>query len=901
MTLQNIDMFKSLTNMELAKLLGKLEKRELIAGESLFHQGDAAGSMYLIESGRIELFSERPEGGRQALALLHEGDTLGEMALLTGEPRSASAVAAADTVLFEMDRPSFDRLVAENSSISAYFIRLLSQRLIQTNNRLQASKESEAKLTEQRMKLLPEKLQAFLIWCAAVPVAGRRLAERKFGFVLADEAQAWPGLLDFLQADAAAGEWIALKPGVRPLLVDLAASGTASYAERQEWVRQAASSYEEAGQWAASVQLWAELDHWEAALDAAQGMLGLSAPREAAGSSARAERTSEPFPVPDALTEQERETLAQLWRCPPGKLVERSRFPLAERYIAYCQEEAPEKGLALAEAVLEEQAGALTPSQLLRLYERGADLSRRLNRNQQALEYLELAEAAALQITDRAPRSQGEGLTYEQAKQKLVRRKSQQLAESAGRLLGGSRWLGLSALLAAAGCVLLFQQLEPVPGLSRAGMSFIGIGLAAVILWIVNIVPDYIVALGMAMLWVLSGAVTPEVALSGFATTTWLYMIFIMALSAVMTKSGIVYRFSLHALKRFPSHYRGQLWGIVAGGTALNPLLPSSSAKVSLGVPIARTLSESMGFAEKSKEAAGLGLAAMIFYGFTAPFVMTGSYTNVMAYGLVSASQPVTWLQWLIHALPAFVLFSAVLWLAITFMFRNHRSAAKAVSAHVLDEQIRLLGPLTKEERISLFTLLGCVSLLVLQPLHGIDSVWVMLAGFAVLVITGVLDRRTLTSGIDWTFLLFLGIAFSFAGAATELGIADVLSSLVREHMGIFVSSSELFLAAVVLLSFVVTLVVRDDPAVILLVTALLPLGTELGIHPWVLVFIILLSTDPFFFAYQSPTYLTAYYSSEGKAFDHRQGQKIALAYGLAVLLIAVLCVPYWRWLGLIS
>lgn len=68
----------------------------------------------------------------------------------------------------------------------------------------------------------------------------------------------------------------------------------------------------------------------------------------------------------------------------------------------------------------------------------------------------------------------------------------------------------------------------------------------------------------------------------------------------------------------------------------MNPLIPSSSAKVSLGVPVAHTLSESMGYGERSQGAAGLGLAAMIFYGFTAPFVMTGSYTNVMAYGLVT-------------------------------------------------------------------------------------------------------------------------------------------------------------------------------------------------------------------------------------------------------------------------
>ncbi|WP_139328429.1 MULTISPECIES: hypothetical protein [Paenibacillus] len=73
-----------------------------------------------------------------------------------------------------------------------------------------------------------------------------------------------------------------------------------------------------------------------------------------------------------------------------------------------------------------------------------------------------------------------------------------------------------------------------------------------------------------------------------------------------------------------------------------------------------------------------------------------------------------------------------------------------------------------------------------------------------------------------------------------------------------------------------------------------------MGIHPWVLVFLILLSTDPFFFAYPSLTYLTTYYSAEGKFFTYKHAQKIALDYGLFVILLAILCIPYWRWLRLI-
>ncbi len=329
-------------------------------------------------------------------------------------------------------------------------------------------------------------------------------------------------------------------------------------------------------------------------------------------------------------------------------------------------------------------------------------------------------------------------------------------------------------------------------------------------------------------------------------------------------------------------------------------MIPSSSAKVALGVPIVQTLSETMGFPGRGKGVAGLGLAAMIFYGFTAPFVLTGSYTNVMAYGLIPGGAQLSWFQWCIYALPGFFIFAAGMLILLSILFKNE-TQGKAVSVDVLDDQLAVLGKLTKGETVTLATVLGCIALLILQPLHGIDNAWVMLLGFALLVISGVLDSKTIKSGIDWTFLLFIGIAFSFAEAAKQLGIIEAMSGFLGDYMKPFMASPTLFLIAVIVLSFIITFIVRDDPAVILLVVSMYPLAEKAGIHPWILVFVILLSTDPFFFSYQSPTYLTAYYSTEGKSFSHRQGQVVALCYGLMVVLVAVLCVPYWEWLGLIA
>ncbi len=931
LALQKIELFSKLSNLELARLLGKLNKERYTPGETLFNQGDPGDRMYIIISGRIELYAASEGGERRLLAVLGEGDVLGEMALLTGETRSAAAVAAQPTELYSIDSPTLDQLLTDHPAISSYFIHQLSQRLVSTNNRLQAAKEEQASKLQEQLLQLPKQARELVVRCALLGSMPEALAQH--AGLLAEgerlqEAALWlPWVsLGSGQSDALESSRLVFETERRQLVLEL---GKSLYGHQQleDWLQEARTFYAHAGLWKELLLLYLDQEEWAAALELL-GSHGLAAaplpPQPAKGQSARlagattiARGASGARSVPwDDIslngTGVERGAATELkpprmelgaepgMELGPELLRTLAALP-AQQYagrlsslvavLRSALEHDPDQGVSLLERVLESGEAAFAPPERLVLYSLGAELALKAGREQQAQRYLQRGEAAAA--------SESELTSYGLSRLKLAMQRSQLLGAGAGRLLQGHRLMETFFVLLALACIVLFGWLEPVGGLSPEAMRFIGIAIAAVILWIINVIPDYLVALGMVMLWITGGLVTPEAALSGFGSTTWLYMIFIMAMSAVITKSGILYRLALNALKRFPPGYRGQLWGIIIGGLAMNPLIPSSSVKVSLGVPIARTLSESMGLADRSKGAAGFGLAAMIFYGFTAPFVLTGSYTNVMAYGLAGGKHPVSWLAWLVYAIPALAVFAAVMIALLLRMF-GRTEALRPISPEVLDQQLGLLGPLSKLERIALLTVVSCILLMIAQPLHGVDSTWIMLGGFGVLIVTGALDRRTLSTGIDWTFLLFLGVAFSFAAAVEQLGIAEAMSGYLSGHMGVFAASPLLFLLAVIVLSFAVTLVIRDDPAVILLITALLPISTGLGIHPWVLVFVILLATDPFFFTYQSPTYLTAYYSSEGKAFSHRQGQQIALAYGAAVLLAVMVSIPFWHWLGLI-
>ncbi|HSN00667.1 MAG TPA: cyclic nucleotide-binding domain-containing protein [Rudaea sp.] len=99
---------------------------EIAAGASLFKEGEAAGELYIIESGQIELF---PAGATEAMISLGPGDCCGEAALLEKQPHTASAVAKTRTRLLRIDRTALPDVVRANPDIATALLRKFAARL----------------------------------------------------------------------------------------------------------------------------------------------------------------------------------------------------------------------------------------------------------------------------------------------------------------------------------------------------------------------------------------------------------------------------------------------------------------------------------------------------------------------------------------------------------------------------------------------------------------------------------------------------------------------------------------------------------------------------------------------------------------------------------------------------
>jgi CRP-like cAMP-binding protein len=131
--LEKVDIFRTLSLEELSHIAEITTTEEFSENEILFRQGDPGASAFIVVSGSVELFLEDKAREPRSIMVLKDGMSFGEMALLDGQPRSASARVVMDSVLARIERDEFLRVLRSYPTLSLAIISHLSQRLRDAN------------------------------------------------------------------------------------------------------------------------------------------------------------------------------------------------------------------------------------------------------------------------------------------------------------------------------------------------------------------------------------------------------------------------------------------------------------------------------------------------------------------------------------------------------------------------------------------------------------------------------------------------------------------------------------------------------------------------------------------------------------------------------------------------
>ena len=150
--LGEVPLFALLDLKERKTLAKLLNTRHFGKGDTVFSYGDAGDSLYLVRAGRVEVFVESTEGGKILLAQNQAGDLFGEISLLDGGARTATAVCVEETDVLTLDREHLLKFITQHPHAALDLLAVMGRRLRNTDELLRT--HVSRNLNEEEEELL---------------------------------------------------------------------------------------------------------------------------------------------------------------------------------------------------------------------------------------------------------------------------------------------------------------------------------------------------------------------------------------------------------------------------------------------------------------------------------------------------------------------------------------------------------------------------------------------------------------------------------------------------------------------------------------------------------------------------------------------------------------------------
>lgn len=881
-TISNLPLFAGLDREDLARIAGHLIEERYTAQQTVFNQGDEGGSLYIVRSGAIEIIREG--NGTETLAVLGPNECLGEITLFTGTQRSAAARAVMNTVLLKLHHDTLNDLLSTHPSISLHFCKILSQRLVAADEYI--SRDSTA---------LRVVLDEFL--AAQSPstrdVLVRMSILRRMDFPALKECLDIPDAQEVLNHLASHHPAFVQRRGnhfeyanyLRSYLYDKA-QAVLGAEEIRKLHNRCGTHLEAQGQYSEALYHYVCGEDWPKALELIQAhsneLLRHDAPQDLLN-------------WVDLVTQHVPDTDLEA----PQHLRAEALVKLGQLGAAIqCYEELVARGRAKDRSAPE----------LAQHYESLAALYQMNGNTEKALDYLNLGltlmgenvstAMEPAQSLSRMHLAQGADETaLRWAKRALLVAQHVGVKEETPFFARYGRWLCLGVALALG---LALWRVPPSGTLSPNGAHFFATLGAAAVLWIFGVFEVYIVALGLLIVWIVFALVPPEIALGGFAQSSWFFILGVLGMGAAVVQSGVIYRAVLRWLHSIPPAHQSHGWTLALSGLLVTPLVPTIKARLAVVMPLAREISLALGFSKRSEGAASVTLSAFVGYSQMTPMFLSGATVCLLGWSLLPPDSRATfdWRMWLVAGLPAGIIILSCSFLGIRFLYRPLGADRTPASRHRFDTQLEILGPMTTKEWIIVLTVMLAVLGFLFQP-FGVGPAWFSVGALLVFLTTGVLDSKGLKNRIDWGYLLFLGIVSGMTAGMLHLGIDSWIVTELRPFLSAL-SNPTAFLMIVALAIYAVRFVLRKTPTVILALLLLTPMAQHLEIHPGVLLLTVLIALDSWFLPHQTTSYEIAYYSTEEDTFSHSQARRLMAFRFLGSFVAIAVSVPYWVWLGLI-
>jgi solute carrier family 13 (sodium-dependent dicarboxylate transporter), member 2/3/5 len=445
----------------------------------------------------------------------------------------------------------------------------------------------------------------------------------------------------------------------------------------------------------------------------------------------------------------------------------------------------------------------------------------------------------------------------------------------------------------------------PVPsGLSPVGLKCLALFGGIFVLYLTEAVPLPISSIAVVPLAVLMGIASPKDALEGFGSTSVYLLVGAFILATAMVKSRLAERLTYYILKGVGSSTLGVTIGITLANVALAFLVPSSTARTAILLPVCLGLIATFNVGPRSRLAKGLLLTLTFTNATIGAGILTATLPNPITVEFIAkAGGPqVTYLQWLQLGFPPAIVMTILTWWLCRVMFKPEVAHIPGGRAHIM-ESLAKLGPLSGNEVRALIVFLVVVALWLTGDWTKIDVTIAALAACCLLFVPklGFMTWDDANKGVSWQVVFVAGGGISLGALMMKTGAAKWLAITILDATGVAGMSTLVVLIVIMLIIQYLHLAFVGTTA---MATAILPvvIGMAEHLHVSPLIFALpagmIIGGYPLLMFYNTLPNILVYGTGELTVGDFPKVGFILCA--IAVVLYALCAATYWRWLGFV-
>lgn len=403
-------------------------------------------------------------------------------------------------------------------------------------------------------------------------------------------------------------------------------------------------------------------------------------------------------------------------------------------------------------------------------------------------------------------------------------------------------------------------SLAPTPeGLTGEGQRVIAVFVMAVLLWSTAALPLSVTGLLVIAALPLLRITTASTAYSSFGNTAVFFILGAFVLAAAMMKTGLSKRFSFLILRRFDSSPRRLIGGVLLTSASLAFIMPEH-AVAAIMFPVVLGIAEGLEL-EPMKSKFGMLLFISLAWGSIIGGIATllGGARNPLAVGLLQDHYglEISFFEWMTAAAPlTFIVLIVAYVVLMTFFQIDVKDVSKA--KRIIEKEITLKGQLSEsEKKLSLVFIGTLFSWIFLSAELGIANI--ALLSCVSLFVLDILEWKDVENYVNWGVILMYGGAISLGSAFVSTGAGDWF---IRSLMHSEKLTPLYFVVIVTFVALFLTEGVSNVAAVAMLLPIAFSAGTNFGINPIAIVYLVALPSGlAFVFPVATPPNAIAYSS----------------------------------------